>query len=82
MLSSAQVLEQALELSAEEREVIAVHLLGSLKPAEAEQKEIDEAWADEIEKRAAAVDCGETQLLDASEVFERAYRSLKRGNPR
>ena len=69
MLTEPEVLEQALELPAPQREAIAHRLLKSLEPDVTEQREIDEAWAKEIERRASAYDRGEVQAIDAGEVL-------------
>ena len=42
-----------------------------LKQADATQKEIEDAWAIEIEKRATAYDRGETQAIDGREAIDR-----------
>jgi putative addiction module component (TIGR02574 family) len=78
MLSQAEILEQAMELPAEERELIAVRLLGSLKPSDPEQKEIDDAWAEDIERRASAYEKGEVESVDAREAIERIRKTLRR----
>lgn len=53
-------------------------LLESLEPQEADS-DADEAWADEIERRVAAYDRGETASVDASEAIERIRQGLREG---
>jgi hypothetical protein len=78
MLSQTEILERAMELPAEERELIAVQLLGSLRPSDVEQKEIDEAWAEEIERLASAYERGEVETIDAREAIDRIRQTLRR----
>jgi len=78
MLSETELLERALELPATQRAAIAQRLLESLD-AEAPDSDADEAWADEIERRAAAYDRGEMEASDAGEAIERVRQSLGRG---
>ena len=62
-------------LATDERSRLGDLLLESLhEPAIAE---IDAAWEDEIERRLAEYDCGETKSIDAEEVFAKA-RSVAR----
>lgn len=65
--------QQALELSAEERAVLAQHLLASLDQDEG----IEEAWAAEVERCVAEVESGAVQLIPLAEALAqvRARRS-------
>ncbi|WP_255355205.1 addiction module protein [Pelomonas sp. Root1217] len=54
----------------EERERLVDELLASLNEPAA--RELDDAWAAEIERRLAAFDRGEVQSLSADEVFAKA----------
>jgi putative addiction module component (TIGR02574 family) len=79
MLSEAEVLKQAMELPAVQRASIARQLLESLEPSDVDQAEIDAAWADEIEARAAAFDRGEVEAVDATDVIAQIRESLRKG---
>jgi putative addiction module component (TIGR02574 family) len=84
MLTEAEVLKHAMELPASQRSAIARRLLESLEPADADEDEVAQAWADEIEARAAAYDRGETQSVDGREAIEQIRRSLhlrRNGHP-
>lgn len=78
MITEAEVLKQALELPVSQRCAIAQKLLESLEPADATHKEIEGAWAVEIEKRAVAYDRGETQSIDGREAINRIRQSVQR----
>jgi putative addiction module component (TIGR02574 family) len=69
--SLKQLEEQALSLDAEERAKLAEVMLESLNVPLAE---IEEAWAQEIEKRVAAYDRGEMSAYAAEDVFAEAKR--------
>ena len=45
------LLTEALKLPADTREDLAVRLLGSVKPTEAEAEEVRQAWVEEIDRR-------------------------------
>ena len=62
--------QQALALSAEERAVLAQHLLASLDQDEG----IEEAWAAEVERRVAEVESGAVQLIPLAEALAQVGR--------
>ena len=64
--SLKEIDEQARALSAEERAKLAQTMLESLHPP---LSEIEAAWAEEIERRVAALDRGETPSYPAEDVF-------------
>jgi putative addiction module component (TIGR02574 family) len=64
-----QLLDQAMALPAEERAKLAEKLLESLDHDN--QREIDEAWLDEVQRREAALEAGETSTIPAEDVFRR-----------
>lgn len=78
-ITEAEVLKQALELPVSQRCAIARKLLESLEPTDAPQKEIEDAWAVEIEKRAVAYDRGDTQSIDGREAINRIRQSIQQG---
>ena len=70
-----QILKAALALPPGARAMLADHLLASLDGPT--QKEIDAAWAEEIERRVAAFDRGEMPAYPAEDVFAEALRLLR-----
>jgi len=61
---------QALKLSARERNELVHRLIASLDgEPEGTPEEIAKAWAQEIARRVAEIDAGQTQLIPAEEVF-------------
>lgn len=71
------VLQQALELEAEDRAYIAEALEQSLKPTDFATPEIADAWAAEIERRAAAYERGEMPAEDWRTVVARLRQSVQ-----
>jgi len=63
---------QALLLSPEERAKLADHLLASIGSGE----EVDQAWADEVQRRLAQVEAGEVDLIPAEQAVEQLRQSL------
>lgn len=74
-VSLKDVEQQARTLAAEERAKLVEALLESLQAPPL--REIEEAWAKEIEHRVAAYERGETQTYAVEEVFAEA-RHLSR----
>ena len=72
--SLKQIEEQALGLNSEDRAKLAELMLESLSSPLAE---VEEAWAQEIEKRVAAYDRGEIPAYAAEDVFAEAKRITK-----
>ncbi len=68
-----KILGQALGLPSEERAALALALGESLEPREVLSPE----WNAEIEKRIAAVESGESQLIPGDELGARILESLK-----
>lgn len=66
-----QIEEQALALDTEERAQLVDSLLESLLTSTVS---IESAWADEIERRVAAIDRGEVSAYPAEDVFADARR--------
>ncbi len=72
------LMAQALTLPPEQRAALAHDLLLSLDPVDvAEQAEISEEWAREIERRLEARRAGDVELLDWRESVERLRRELR-----
>jgi len=67
-----RVLEEALELSAEDRALVAVALEASLdgeNDVETGGQTVEQAWADEIQRRVDAVRSGQSSGRGADEVL-------------
>jgi putative addiction module component (TIGR02574 family) len=75
-----QIRSQAMQLSVEEREMLAVTLLGSLASSE-EQAEIDAEWVREIQSRSDAYRNGITEAYDAEESLARVRQQLAARKP-
>jgi len=54
----------ALQLTAEERVLLAERLIASLDP----DPEVEKAWAEEVERREAEIRSGKVTLLSVSEI--------------
>lgn len=74
MESQLEALEaEALKLSPGERAALAQLLLASLD----EDVEIEDAWADEVERRIAEVENGSVQLVPIADALAQVRASLK-----
>lgn len=65
-MTTADIVEQALKLKAEERIRVVETLLESLDRPD---PEIDRPWADEADRRLAAYRRGDTQGIPAEDLF-------------
>lgn len=72
----AEILLAALSLPEEDRAMLADHLLESLTPPN--QKEIDAAWAEEIEKRIREIDEGKVETIDGELVMQKLRSRFNR----
>jgi putative addiction module component (TIGR02574 family) len=70
-----EILSAALELPPETRAMLAEQLLLSLDASN--QKQIDDAWAEEAERRMREIDEGKVELIDGELVMERLRERLK-----
>ncbi|MCG8554020.1 MAG: addiction module protein [Proteobacteria bacterium] len=70
-----KILDEALQLPAEERAQICIALHESVEQEEASAEEVEAAWQDEIERRADQLQSGEAVLHDWADV-ERELRDL------
>ena len=70
--SLANLEAEALKLPPEERVLLAEHLLASLGG----EREIEDAWAAEVERRLAEVESGRVSLVPAEQAIQRARRAL------
>ncbi len=64
---------EALLLSPEDRAVLADHLLASL----ATEREVEDAWAVEIERRIIEVEAGRMSVSPVEDAIARAKQSLQ-----
>jgi len=74
MKETTALLEQVLSLPENDRAEMATRILESLDPEA--QRDVDEAWATEIERRCAAVDAGTLATSDWKDVRSRIERDL------
>ena len=70
------VVEDALQLTAEERAHVADKLLASLSGDPA----IEQAWATEVERRLDEIESGRDRLIPAADAIARARAALKRSS--
>ena len=73
-----EILRAALSLSPGLREMLADHLLASLDGPD--QKKIDAAWAEEVERRVREIDEGRVETIDGELVMRelRVRRQLRK----
>jgi putative addiction module component (TIGR02574 family) len=64
---------QALKLSPEERAQLADRLIASLF----EDKEVEDAWAAEVERRIDEIEAGRSKLIPAAEAIAKARAAVK-----
>jgi putative addiction module component (TIGR02574 family) len=76
MATAEQVLRSALDLSDDERAEVAHRLLLSLEPDGIEDG-ADEAWAQEIRQRLAAIREGQMVLSDWNDALARIRHSIR-----
>lgn len=78
------VFDAALKLPADAREDLAIRLLSSAEPTEAEAKEINRAWEAEIEGRVARLESGESTAVPIEQAWPavagRPWRSQATGD--
>jgi putative addiction module component (TIGR02574 family) len=74
MKHTAALLDQVLSLPENDRAEMATRILESLDPEA--QRDVDEAWAVEIERRCAAVDAGTLATSDWKDVRARIERDI------
>lgn len=66
--TAKRILQEALNLSEQERAEIAARLIESLDARDRDAAGVEEAWAAEIERRCAALDAGTTGTTDWDDV--------------
>ena len=64
---------EALRLAPEDRVQLADRLIASVFP----NQDVEEAWADEVERRVQEIESGRAQLTPAGEAIARARSAIK-----
>ena len=72
---AAKLLQQALELSEEDRAALAQALLDTVSPFQ--DKAIEEAWKEEIGRRINEIDSGRAKTVPWEEVNARLQQKLR-----
>lgn len=67
------VAAEAMTLTPEDRVQLAEELIASVIPGQ----DVDDAWADEVERRVREIDSGRAPLLPAAEAIARARAALE-----
>ena len=74
MASRLETLEaEAMDLPPEERVKLADRLIASVF----HDKDIEEAWASEVERRVAEIEAGRVQMIPAADAIARARAAIK-----
>ncbi|MBX3424407.1 MAG: addiction module protein [Pirellulales bacterium] len=63
------ILAEALKLPADAREDLAVRLMGSVEPTQAEAKTVRQAWIEEVDRRVASLESGETTAIPIEDAW-------------
>lgn len=71
-----QIAQQAMTLPPEDREYVVELLERSLSAGEFHSAEIAEAWSQEIDRRIAAYDRGDTTAVDFDTALDNMQRAL------
>lgn len=70
MNSQAQhLLDEAMKLPVDTREDLAVRLMGSVEPTEADAAEVRQAWVEEIDRRVAKFESGESTAIPIEDAW-------------
>ena len=75
------IIEQARKLAPHEQDELVRRLVLARdddEPADGTPEEIEAAWIEEVERRIAAVERGESELIDADEVIAAARSRIAR----
>ena len=75
MISKDELISEAVSLPVEARLQLVERLLEALNPS---NKDIDELWAVEVERRVTEIDKGEVKTVPREEVFRKIHNRLKR----
>jgi putative addiction module component (TIGR02574 family) len=74
MTSADELFADVMKLSSDERADLVLRILASLETVP--DADLDAVWAAELERRAGAVDRGETATRDWSDLRQRVERAL------
>jgi len=74
MISTEELMSEAVSLPVDIRLKLVERLLQSLNPS---QKEIDEMWATEAERRVREIESGEVKTVPGDKVFSKISDRLK-----
>jgi putative addiction module component (TIGR02574 family) len=74
-MSSSEIFQKALQLSAKERADLVHQLLLSLD-ADAQDADYEAAWRDELNRRLDAVESGSCDLVDGDDALNEIRREL------
>lgn len=77
-MSVKLVIEQAMQLSPEEREQVIEHLVAANANEEPVDPEWEAAWTAEIDRRVAEIREGRATLIDRDEAFARIRAAAER----
>jgi len=75
MISKDEFISEAVSLPVEIRLQLVERLLESLNPC---QKDIDDLWAIEVERRVTEIDRGEVKTVPGDEVFRKLHNRLQK----
>ena len=78
MISTEELMSEAVSLPVDIRLKLVERLLQSLNPS---QEEIDEIWVVEAERRVQEMESGEVERVPGERVFSKIQDRLKEGNP-
>lgn len=67
------VAEAALQLDPEDRVKLAHRLIASVFP----DQDVENAWAEEVERRVHAIESGSVDMLTAADAIARAHAAIK-----
>ncbi|MEM9353280.1 MAG: addiction module protein [Planctomycetota bacterium] len=70
-MNAQKLLAEAMKLPPDAREVLAVELLGSVKPSATDSEYIQQAWIEEIDRRVADYESGKTSGIPIEEAWPR-----------
>jgi hypothetical protein len=84
MAALETVLEQALQLTDDERGELIAHLLRSLEPddgAEVSGDEWEAAWSTELDNRVREIRDGSIELIDGDEAIAKVHAAINARRP-
>jgi len=77
-MSVQAVIEQAMQLSVEEREEVIAHLQAANANEEPKDPDWEAAWTAEIDRRMQDIREGRVKLIEADEAFARLHAAADR----